>query len=84
MSAKLLLRAEVRKDGGRWTITVPGADMLMVSGTSLLQAEHKVRDAVADKFHIGPDDICLELQDRLGIARERPRRTTPGHPPTRT
>ncbi len=77
MSAKLLFRAEVRQDGGRWTITLPGADMLMVNGTSLLQAEHKARVAVADKFHIGPDDVCLQLQDRMGIARERPRRPTP-------
>jgi hypothetical protein len=71
-------RAEVSAHGGSWTLLVPSLDDLMRGGNSLIEAEDEMRRAIAERLRIGPDDICLELQDRRGLGRERARRAVPG------
>jgi uncharacterized protein (DUF934 family) len=74
-------RAEVRLDPDRkWNLWVPDLD-LRATGQTLLDAEQKMRRAIADKFQINQEDICLELQDHRGIVRERARRIS--HPAIR-
>jgi hypothetical protein len=80
-------RAEVSAHGGSWTLLVPSLDNLMRGGNSLIEAEDEMRGAMADLLGISRDEICLELQDRRGIAKERARRTVPsdlGHSAMRT
>ena len=70
-------RAEVRLDGEQWILLVPDLGNLNEGGGSLIEAEEKLRVLIASKFGVGADDICLELEDRRGIERERIRRTIP-------
>jgi hypothetical protein len=67
-------RAEVRQDGEQWILLVPALDNRTEKGERLIDVEQKLRGAIADHFHLKQADICLELQDRRGIARERARR----------
>jgi hypothetical protein len=79
-------RAEVRQDGELWILLVPALDNRSEKGARLIDVEQKLRKAIADRFHMEQADICLELQDRRGIARERARRQVPSgisHPSIR-
>jgi hypothetical protein len=79
-------RAEVRHDGQQWILLVPTLDNRSERGERLIDVEQKLRESIADHFHIEQGDICLELQDRRGIARERTRRQVPSgisHPSIR-
>ena len=67
-------RAEVTQDGERWILRVPSLDNHTEKGERLIDAEQRLREAIASKFHMEQGDICLELQDSRGIARERARR----------
>ena len=71
-------RAEVSAHGGSWTLLVPSLDNLVRGGDRLIEAEEEMRRAIADRLRISRDDICLELQDRRGLPKERVRRTVPG------
>lgn len=70
-------RAEVRLDGDRWVLLVPALDNLREQGDTLLEAEQRLRRAISKKVSVEQGAICIELQDRRGIARERTRRMTP-------
>lgn len=70
-------RAEVLVVYRRWILRVPSLDNLRADGHSLLEAEQTARRAIAERFGILEDDICLELQDRRDMARTRERRTVP-------
>jgi hypothetical protein len=79
-------RAEVRQDGDLWILLVPALDNRTEKGQRLIDVEQKLREAIAHHFHLDQNDICLELQDRRGIARERARRQAPtdiSHPSIR-
>jgi hypothetical protein len=79
-------RAEVRQDGEVWILLVPALDNRTEKGHRLIDVEQKLREAIADHFHLDQGDVCLELQDRRGIARERARRQAPvdiSHPSIR-
>jgi predicted RNase H-like HicB family nuclease len=80
-------RAEVRLEGKQWTLLVPDLANLSEHGKSLIEAEQRMRRTIAGKFHIGQDDVSLELEDRRAIARERARRPVLAdlsHPAIRT
>src|ERR1700691_1006630 len=62
-------RAAVRQDGELWILLVPALDTRTEKGERLIDVEQKLREAIAEHFHIEQNDICLELQDRRGIAR---------------
>jgi predicted RNase H-like HicB family nuclease len=70
-------RAEVRLECEQWVLVVPALDNLRDQGDTLLEAEQKLRRAIAKKVGVEQGAICIELQDRRGIARERTRRMTP-------
>ena len=79
-------RAEVRHDGELWILLVPALDNRTEKGERLIDVEQKLREAIANHFRMEQADICLELQDRRGIARERARRQVPtgiSHPSIR-
>jgi hypothetical protein len=79
-------RAQVRQDGELWVLLVPALDNRTETGERPIDVEQKLREAIADHLHIEQADICLELQDRRGIARERARRQVPtdiSHPSMR-
>ena len=70
-------RAEVTQEGERWILRVPSLDNHTEKGERLIDAEQRLREVIASKFHMEQGDICLELQDGRGTARERPRRLVP-------
>jgi predicted RNase H-like HicB family nuclease len=72
-------RTEVRVDDDRWILVVPTLDNLRQDGDTLLEAEQNMREAIAEKVSIESNTICLELQDRRAIVRERSRRAEPLH-----
>jgi predicted RNase H-like HicB family nuclease len=73
-------RTEVSVDDHRWILVVPTLDNLRRHGDTLLEAEQKMREAIAEKVCVERNTICLELQDRRGLAGERTRRAEHIHP----
>ena len=71
-------RAEVTVDPvGRWILLVPSVDNLEEEGNSLLDAERRISAGHSPQVRHQPNEICLELQSRHGVARRRARRSNP-------
>jgi hypothetical protein len=80
-------RAEVTREGERWVLRIPSLANLSATGERLIDAEQKLRESIGPRFGVEPGDVCIELQDSRGIARERARRplaTDVPHPAIRT